>query len=55
MRRTKDQKDLDQAHTNSAKKPTAESPTLHQAMKKAKRKIQSGTAEWHSYNEVFGE
>lgn len=30
-------------------------PAFEKAMQDAQRKLQSGTAEWHSYKEIFGE
>lgn len=30
-------------------------PAFEKAMRDAQRKLQSGTAAWHSYTEVFGE
>ncbi len=30
-------------------------PAFHQAMKDAQAKLRAGTAQWHSYNEVFGD
>ncbi len=30
-------------------------PVFHQSMKEAQAKLQSGTAVWHSYDDVFGD
>ena len=30
-------------------------PAFHKAMEEAQAKLRNGTAEWHSYNEVFGQ
>jgi hypothetical protein len=30
-------------------------PAFHQAMEEAQTKLRTGSAQWHSYDEVFGE